>query len=538
MKITGRLLLFGFLMAVFSCEEKSAIKTKLIHIDSIADVAPQTALAMLDSIEPDNGDASEAEKNYASLIRIKANDKAYITHKSDTDIVKVVDYFENKGYKKIMPAAYYYAGRVYSDMNDAPRALDYFLKAENAAKENGCNSRLLSRIFSQSGHILYYRGFYKVALGKFMQAQSLYERDADTVNLVYNLRETGRVYWNLEQLDSALFYYKRALQLAEKTGKNEVVTNTREQLAAFYLYNEKTEEAKKLLMQDCSNIDSVDISSILSIYSDFYLQTNNIDSAVICYKKLLQYGNVYGKQGAYEGLLKYYLSIGENDKARECLDAYIMLADSIKDLNAAAELAKSLSMYNYELREKENNSLKLENQREKAFSVVFSTACFALFILALLFYSKYKHKTDVMRFKDEKLILLNNEIEKQRQKEHSKNNTDDALLSSDIYKILLKRIDSWPETQKSLTDEEWEKLDETINNAYPKFRQNVYAVYPTTEYEYHVCLLIKARVSPVNIGRMTNHSKESITSTRRRLFEKAFNKKGSPSDWDKVIALL
>lgn len=538
MKTIAHLLLLVLLAAAYSCGGDSAMRARLTLVDSIADVDPQAALTMLDSLKAGCGDASETERNHAALIRIKANDKAYVTHKSDTDIVRVVSYLENKGNEKLLPVAYYYAGRVYSDMNDAPRALDYFHKAEKAAKESGSNSKLLSRILSQSGYILYYSGFYKVALAKFMQAHRLYEMDADTVNLVYNMRETGRVYWNLERLDSALFYYKRAWQLAVKTGKDEVVANTREQLAAFYLYNDKITEAKKLLVQDFNNIDSVDMSSILSIYSDLYVKTNSIDSAVICYKKLLQCGNIYGKQGAYEGLLKYYLSIGQNDKAQECLDAYIMLTDSIKDLNAAEELAKSLSMYNYELREKENNSLKLENQREKAFSVIFSTACFALFILVLLFYSKYRHKADVMRLKDEKLILLNNEIEKQRQKEHVKNNANDTFLSSNIYKTLLKRIESWSETQKSLTDEEWEKLDETINSAYPKFRQNVYAVHPMTEYEYRVCLLIKANVSPINIGRMTNHSKESITSTRRRLFEKSFNKKGSPADWDKVIASL
>lgn len=60
LKITGYILLFGFLMVAFSCEEYSAMNMKLTQIDSIADVAPRTALAMLDSIELDNSGASEA----------------------------------------------------------------------------------------------------------------------------------------------------------------------------------------------------------------------------------------------------------------------------------------------------------------------------------------------------------------------------------------------------------------------------------------------------------------------------------------------
>ena len=34
------------------------------------------------------------------------------------------------------------------------------------------------------------------------------------------------------------------------------------------------------------------------------------------------------------------------------------------------------------------------------------------------------------------------------------------------------------------------------------------------------------------------HSKEAITSNRRRLYEKVFGKKGTPKDWDSFILSL
>ena len=42
-------------------------------------------------------------------------------------------------------------------------------------------------------------------------------------------------------------------------------------------------------------------------------------------------------------------------------------------------------------------------------------------------------------------------------------------------------------------------------------------------------------IEPTEIAKLTLHSKESVASTRRRLYEKVFGSKGSPKDWDSVI---
>jgi hypothetical protein len=45
-------------------------------------------------------------------------------------------------------------------------------------------------------------------------------------------------------------------------------------------------------------------------------------------------------------------------------------------------------------------------------------------------------------------------------------------------------------------------------------------------------------MKPSDIARITIRSDEAITSTRRRLYERAFGRKGKPSDWDEVIKML
>jgi len=63
----------------------------------------------------------------------------------------------------------------------------------------------------------------------------------------------------------------------------------------------------------------------------------------------------------------------------------------------------------------------------------------------------------------------------------------------------------------------------------------LYSLYKMTSQEYHVSLLIKVRLQPKDIATLTAHSKESIASTRSRLYQKVFGKKGSTRDWDDFI---
>ena len=51
-------------------------------------------------------------------------------------------------------------------------------------------------------------------------------------------------------------------------------------------------------------------------------------------------------------------------------------------------------------------------------------------------------------------------------------------------------------------------------------------------------LLTKARVQPKDIALLTAHSKESVASTRSRLYQKVFGKKGSSRDWDEFVLSL
>lgn len=110
-----------------------------------------------------------------------------------------------------------------------------------------------------------------------------------------------------------------------------------------------------------------------------------------------------------------------------------------------------------------------------------------------------------------------------------------VIQKSDIYRLLKEQI--LPDN-RPITREEWKALEETVNSVYDDFTGRLNRYHKLSEHELHICLLLKINMSPVEIARLTNHTKESISSARRRLYEKVFREKGTPGKWDEFIASL
>ena len=84
----------------------------------------------------------------------------------------------------------------------------------------------------------------------------------------------------------------------------------------------------------------------------------------------------------------------------------------------------------------------------------------------------------------------------------------------------------------------WSMVEVSLYGIYPTFRNGMTGFKRMKEQAYHVCLLIKAGFNVQEIGYLTMKTDEAINSTRRRLYEANFGKKGKPSEWDDVIRSL
>lgn len=108
------------------------------------------------------------------------------------------------------------------------------------------------------------------------------------------------------------------------------------------------------------------------------------------------------------------------------------------------------------------------------------------------------------------------------------------IFTSDVY----LKIQQLLSEGKSLGDEHWQQLALLVDSIYTGFTDKLYSLYKLSANDYHVCLLIKIRIQPKDIALLTAHSKESVATTRSRLYQKIFGKKGSTKDWDDFILSL
>ncbi|MBE6260148.1 MAG: hypothetical protein E7107_04880 [Prevotella sp.] len=106
-----------------------------------------------------------------------------------------------------------------------------------------------------------------------------------------------------------------------------------------------------------------------------------------------------------------------------------------------------------------------------------------------------------------------------------------SLFSTPIY----LRIKEYLNDGRSMNQGDWQELTEAVDGLYSGFSEKLFSLYRMSEQDYHVSLLIKVRIQPKDIATLTAHSKESIASTRSRLYQKVFGKKGSTKDWDDFI---
>ena len=569
---------------LFSCGDGMDREAEIAAIDSIADTDAPRALALLDSMKPRMAGATEAEWNLYSLMRVKAEDKAYIVHKTDTVMLRLLDYYEEDGDKRRLPQVYYYAGRVYADMYDNDRALPYFQKVVEMADSS---STLYYKAQTQMGYIFLYQGMYKKGFNAFSKAYKYNKAKENKSSQAFALCGMANCLQRMNDYKQAMQYFQQALTLAREAGDKSYEADILGQIANNYYYLKQYRIAEKYARQALAGVDSTTARPIYAIAADIYNKVGKKDSAVILYNKLYALDDVYAKHRASKRLGHYYLERKDMAKAAVFLDEYDRYTDSIQAITQTETVAKIDAVYNYNIREEENERLKEEITTDRFIMAVAAMLVIAaiLAVLAFMQYSKKKRLAERMKYENEKRYLNslyeqsskfisdnNSKIEALKQElaaSASKNESLAAALkakeeqlrnlnmmaeirtknrelaaagleNSDIRTKIFTLLNdnTTSEFGKKLSTEDWQSLDKEVNSHYPEFKERISELCKISDSEYKVCLLLKIEIKPIDISILTSKTKSAISVMRKRLYLKAFGKEETPEKWDEFIRSL
>ena len=153
--------------------------------------------------------------------------------------------------------------------------------------------------------------------------------------------------------------------------------------------------------------------------------------------------------------------------------------------------------------------------------------CAVIYITLFVMTIKYhRHKIQLLQSRLDNIHAMQ-KIAVIEHREHDVN----TIFSSAVY----QRIKQYLNSGQSMRNDDWKELAEVVNLVYNGFTEKLYSLYNMSDQDYYVSLLIKVRIAPKDIATLTAHSKESVASTRSRLYTKVFGKKGSTKDWDDFI---
>ena len=562
------------LLSLSACNQDIHKPTAMTRAEKIMDENPDSARHLLETLKPNMAKENKATQMYYNLLTVKANDKCYIPHTSDSLMLEVVKYYEHHGEPQQLIQAYYYLASVYRDLNFTAQALEYFNKALNIPDKD-CNL-YKARAANQIGHIYMYQDIYKEALPYFEKTYQYAKLIPDTTLMVYALRDEGRSYQAQEKTQEAIRSLNSAAVIANQSKNRQLQNQIFAELsisyenAHDYLRAKQTEDKCGLFKQD------EDYSAHFIRKGNIFLNLNQKDSAIFCYKQVLNSSYIYSKQEANFHLYDIYLKQGNYQKACNYLYNCLLSTDSIKNQNIVnnSSLIKELNQKMYI--EKENSKLKETALKQRIVIIL----AFALIIILSLSTAIYVKSRQLKAREQKKRINRILASQKKNSEETIQANTrkikelKESLASSNQHvddlelQVLLLEKEQLQSQNKEIeieckkrvidrekleqteiykrfklmttsgkpTRSDYRELEVTLNQLFDNFTFRLKKLYPYwSNNDIKLCLLIKIGLNPKEIKNITGNTDSNISMIRKRLLKKILGKDDKPKVFDQFI---
>ena len=339
-------ILFSVIMSVAGCGSPKHVDKSLDLADSLMESHPDSALAILESMDMLDLKGKRERARYA-LLKSMALDKNYVDTTTFEILQPAIDYYPENGTPDEKLRTYYYQGRIYQNRNERDSALHSFMRGLDIAG-NCKDSLTIARTLVIQG--ILYHGFYDYEgyTDNYLKAAAIY-RSQSKNDLGFDCLACALNGLNIlkdkDRADSVINILN-GFDCLDEAQKQEL-----QGLQMTYAYQFGSEQDLKALMERNNSI--YDVNGMLNL-ARAYGRLGDNDMAI----RQLNYLN--------ECKLKYdtlkYLSIKypilENiGHFEEALAVYKKFVDKVEATNSAKFEQKSQSM-------EEKHRMELQAERE------------------------------------------------------------------------------------------------------------------------------------------------------------------------------
>ena len=510
-------LLAVLLMA--ACSGNSVIR-RMEQIKTVGNHDPEKALVMLDSLQ--NAAKSEGEYvgNKYELLRIRLSDKANVMPSSDATIRKLVPYFERVGSHQEKQEAYYYAGSIYRDLQDTPRALENFFKSLDIALEHkkACDPIMLRNTYSNLQYLFYMVKDYPDALEYGLKELESCRQTKTDVVLPFN--HIAGTYLDMDSMRLAEAASDSAFAYIMQSGDIHKYQESLAFLLYYYSYMEKVEKARKCMsLMESNPLESGDYCTCMT-YAFYYEALGKNDSAAIYCKKVLEDAkDTLYMYDAAKHLFIYYNEKGDEPGAARYAKAYMDMSSAM-DFGRRQELAATVNnQYKYHLDQKREQDLLYEKERYRKTLVIVSLVGLLLVCLGYIFYVRRgnKHLREVVALSAELKRITEEEsrLRKMIKEKQEQNKAFIQLLHQseleEKAEDVVYAVRQSSAGKREMTSAEWKRLYQAVDELYPSFKDRILRELGTfTEQQQQVCYLMRIGLSKPQIQNMTNLSRVTV----------------------------
>ena len=399
------------LIALTACHNPSPWG-RLGGADSLMDARPDSVLTLLNSMARDTAKMSRRDLMRYYLLRTNAENKCdtVLTARHAALMRRVCDYYDRHSSTRREAnnrmLAHYLLGRCYSDMGEAPNALQEFHQAVDAADtlSPDCNFRTLSRVFIQMADLYYMQNMpeeHQEALSKLLTCTGHTKENGVRVWAVHSmaafLEQAGKKKEALQLLQKEYSVQKKkgemssAAQLLGLINSIKVDLNQTEGLQESF--NEY--ERNSGFFTEAGNI--VPGKELFYVHKGrYYMAVGKSDSAAILFRKCLTESfTTENKYASALQLLNLYERSGNADSLVKYSKLSSELSDSLMLSMQTKAVVQQEALYNYarsERQAKESIARILELRQEKFLLSGIVALCVLLAIIIYALFRNYNKK--------------------------------------------------------------------------------------------------------------------------------------------------
>ncbi len=282
--------------------------------------------------------------------------------------VEALGIFEAINATRRIGNSYNNLGAVNLNVGNYNKSIDYFIKAvkifEKLEDKEG-----IANGWNNIGMVYYQQRNYQRSLNYYLKALELKQEIGNPVSEAKTLNNIGNVYMVLDDYDQALEYLSRSITIKREKGDLTGVAQSQVNIGKIYEKQKKyaaSIEIYNTALETFKEIDyPVGIASCwINIGSVHYLTADYRRAITYLEKGLKIAKEIRNGEHQTKGmalLSNAYAGIKNYRKAFEHYQAYVLLKDSILDIETNNKINELTTKYENEKREKELQQLKHEN---------------------------------------------------------------------------------------------------------------------------------------------------------------------------------